>query len=245
MINRSLVPRSWRQVRLTVAPGLTILLGSLSSAWASLRFLMLAVFLLLIISSIVLAIKRRSLFQVPVWGFIPFGWLAGFASLWTFSSLGFYPTCFLLVVTGLVFARHNGLSASLFVLTGGILTASYAVEPSMYLADSLFRRIFLDIGMIALFWILSPIWILRSRSILGQAMGMLFPMAAYSAALVFALSSGSGLAQPWFQFSFSRSVSIAGPFIGLFAITAIAAAVYAWISSRDFTAGKAQPQSAT
>src|SRR5512136_2932945 len=94
--------------------------------------------------------------------------------------------------------------------------------------------------MIVLFWILSPILVLCSRSILWQAVGVLFPIAAYSAAFVFALSSASGLAQPWFQFSFSRSVSIAGPFIALFATIAVAAPVYAWISSRDFTAGEAQ-----
>jgi len=94
--------------------------------------------------------------------------------------------------------------------------------------------------MIALLWILSPLWVLRSRSILGQAVGLLFPMAAYSAAFVFALSSVSGFARPsWFRLSFSQSVSIAEPFIALFAIIAIAAAVYTWISRLDFTGGAA------
>ena len=140
----------------------------------------------------------------------------------------------------LAFARHNGLSASLFVLTGGMLSASIAIEPGMYLGDSPFRRILLDGGMIVLFWILSPILVLRSRSVLGQAVGLYFPMAAYAAAFVFALSSASGLAHPWFQLSFSQSVSVAGPFLALFATVAVAAPVYAWISSRDFTAGKPQ-----
>ena len=248
MRNRTLVPRPWWQVGLTILPGLVLLLGQMPS-WpdplrAGLLPLMWAVMILLIVSSVLWAVIRKSLFQVPVWGFIPLGLLAGLGSLWTVGSFGFYPTCFLLALTGLVFARHNGLSASLFALTGGMLSASIAIEPGMYLGDSPFRRILLDGGMIVLFWILSPILVLRSRSILWQAVGVLFPIAAYSAAFVFALSSASGLAHPWFQFSFSQSVSVAGPFIALFATIAIAVPVYAWISSRDFTAEEAQRSSA-
>jgi len=74
--------------------------------------------------------------------------------------------------------------------------------------------------------------VLRSRSVLGQAVGLYFPMAAYAAAFVFALSSASGLAQPWFQFSFRQSVSVAGPFLTLFATVAVVAPIYAWIAQR-------------
>lgn len=244
MRNRTLVPRPWWQVGLTILPGLVLLLGQMLS-WpdplrVGVRFLELAIMVLLIASSILLAIRQRSLFQMPVWGLIPLGLLAGLALLWTMNSLGFSTVCFLLAVTGLVFARHNGMSASLLALNGGMLTASWAIEPGMYLRDSPFQEIVLGIGMIVLFWILSPILMLRSRSVLGQAVGLFFPMAAYSAAFVFALSSASGLAHPWFQLSFSQSVSVAGPFIALFATIAVAAPVYAWISSRDFTAGKPQ-----
>jgi hypothetical protein len=77
--------------------------------------------------------------------------------------------------------------------------------------------------------------VLRSRSILGQAVGLLFPIAAYFGGFVLALRSTRV-----FGFSISQSVSIASPFIALFATIAIAAAVYAWISSRDFTADEAQ-----
>jgi hypothetical protein len=82
--------------------------------------------------------------------------------------------------------------------------------------------------MIVLFMILTPIWVLRSRSILGQALGLLFPMAVYDAALVFALSNLSYI-------PIARPVSAAEPYLALFATTVIAAAVYAWISSRHFT----------
>ena len=240
MRNRSLVPKAWWQVGLTILPGLIFLGRQVRSTPTSLdvglRFLLLAVVILLSISSILLTAVRRSLFKVPVWGLIPLGLLAGFGWLWTMDSLGFYPTCFLLVVAGLVFARHNGLSASLFVLAGGIFTTSWAVEPVIYFWDSPFWKIFVNVGMTVLFMILTPILVLRSRSILGQAVGLLFPIGAYSAAFVFALSSVRAI-------PVSRSVSTAGPFIALFATIAIAAAVYAWISSRDFTAGEAQQRS--
>ena len=242
MRNHSLAPRPWWQVGLTVLPGLVFLLRQVSAPSPRLdavfRFLSLAATILLSVSSVVLAATRRSLFRVPVWGLIALGLLTGWGLLWTMEPLGFYPTCLMLLVTGLVFARHNGLSASLFVLAGGIITTSWAVEPSMYFWDSPSWRIFVNVGMTVLFTVLTPIMVLRSRSILGQAVGLLFPLAAYSAAFVFALSSVRGI-------PISRSVSTAVPFIALMATIAIAAAVYAWIPSRDFTAGEAQRQSAS
>ena len=230
MRNRSLAPRPWWQVGLTVLPGLIFLLRQVSSLPTPLdevlRFLMLAVVILLSASSVLLAAARKSLFQVPAWGLIPLGLLAGLGLIWTTDPFRFYPTCFLLVVTGLLFARHNGLSASLFVLAGGMVTTSWAVEPVMYFWDSPFWRIFINDGMTVLFMVLTPILVLRSPSILGQAVGLLFPVAAYSAAFVFALSRVRGI-------PVSRAVfSTAVPFTALFATTAIAAVVYAWVSWR-------------
>jgi hypothetical protein len=228
MRNHTLVPRPWWQVGLTVLWGLIFLLRQVSSPSppldAVLRFLSLAVMILLSISSLLLAARRPSRFKVPVWGLIPLGLLAGLGLMWTMDLLGFYPTCLLLAVMGLAFARHNGLSTSLFVLAGGLVTSSWQVEPGMYFWDSPFWKTFINAGMTVLFTILTPILVLRSRSILGQVVGLLLPMAAYSAGFVFALSSVRGI-------PVSRSVSTAGPFIALFVTTAIAAAVYAWISS--------------
>jgi len=244
MINRSLVPNPWWQVNLTVLPGLIILLGQVPPAsprlYPGVVYLAWAVMIFLILSSLLVAVKRRSLFKVPVWGFIPLGVLVGFFAAWGLISitgtLDSYPTCFLLlVVTGLLFARHNGLSVCLFVLAGGMVITSWYIEPGMYFRDS--TLIFVDAGMTVLFTILTPVLVLRSRSILGQAVGLLFPIAAYSAAFAFALSSVSYI-------PISQPVSTVIPFIALFATIAIAAAVYAWISSRDFTAGEAQQQSA-
>jgi hypothetical protein len=241
MRNRSLVPTPWWQVGLAVLPGLIFLLRQVSSPPAllkeALRFLLLTVMILLSISSVLVTAVRRSPFKVPVWGLIPLGLFAGMGLISTIGPFRFYPTCFLLVVTGLLFARHNGLSASLFVLAGGVMTTSWAVEPVMYFWDSPFWRTFINAGMTVLFTILAPILVLRSRSILGQVVGLLFPIAAYSAAFVFALSSVRGV-------PVSQSASTAGPFIALMTTIAIATAVYEWISSRDFTVGEAQEQSA-
>ena len=225
MRNRSHVPRPWWQVGLAVLPGMVMLLR--------LGLLPLAGMIILSISSVLLTATRRRLFKVPVWGLIPLGFLAAVISMIT--SLDFYLTCFLLVVTGLLFARHNGLSASLFVLVGGSLTATYRIEPGMYFwGDSSFGRTFINDGMTVLFTILTPVLVLRSRSTLGQTAGLLLPIAAYFGGFVLALrSSPCG-------FSISQSVSIADPFVALFATMAVAVVVYAWISSRDFTAGEAQ-----
>jgi hypothetical protein len=245
-MRNSLVPKPWRQVGLTILPGLILLLGSASSSLPSpldtgVRYSALAVMLLLLVSSILWAAAHRDLFQVPVWGFIPLGVLASLISM--MFSLGFFLTCLLLVITGLVFAKHNGLNACLFVLMGGILSATAHIEPGMYLRTSGFREIVINVGMIVLFLIFTPIIVLRSRSILVQAAGLLLPLATYVAAFVLALSSESGLAHPWFNFSISQSVSIASPFLILFATIAIAAPVYAWIASRHFAMGEAQHQS--
>jgi hypothetical protein len=173
------------------------------------------------------AARRKSLLELPVWGFVPLGLLAGLLAAWGLflitGTLDSYLICFLLlVVTGLWFAWHNGLSASLFVLAGGLVTASLGFEAGMYFSDRLLREILFGAGMIVSFMILTPIWVLRSRSILGQALGLLLPMAAFSAALVFALSTVSYI-------PIARPVSAAEPYIALFATTVIAAAVYAWI----------------
>jgi len=229
MTNRSLVPKPWWQVGLTILPGLVFLSRQVSSPPTPsgvLRFLLLAILILLSASSILLAAVRRSLFKVPAWGLVPLGLLAGSGLVWAMDALGFYAASCVLVVAGLVFARHNGPSAGLFVLAGGIITTSWQVEPVMYFWDSPFWRIFVNAGMTVLFTILTPILVLRSRSALGQIVSLLLPIAVYYVAFVFALCTVRG-------FPIGKSVSIAGPFIVLFATTAVAATLHAWISSRS------------
>lgn len=230
MRDRSLVPKPWWQVGLTILPGLIFLSRHVSSTStpldAGLRFLLWAVMVLLSTSSVLLAAVRRSLLGVPSWGFVPLGLLAGLGLIWTMDALGFYPTCCLLVVTGLVFARHNGPSAGLFVLAAGFITTSWQVEPVMYFWDSPFWRVFVNAGMTVLFTILTPALVLRSHSVLGQTVGLLLPIVVYCVAFVFALCTVRG-------FPMGKSVSIAGPFTVLFATTVVAIVLYAWIASRS------------
>ena len=205
-----------------------------------LRLVVLAVMLLLSLSSVLPVVLQRSLFKIQVWGLIPLGLLVGLLACWGLiavkGTLDSFPACFLLlVVTGLVFARRNGLSASLFVLAGGIITAQTCIEPGMYLGQSPMARFLVGDGMIVLFWILTPIVVLRSRSVLGQAVGLLLPMVAYAAIFVFALSSASGLTQPFFQLSLSQSISVASPIIALFVTVVLAAPVYVATYAKDFT----------
>jgi hypothetical protein len=60
-------------------------------------------------------------------------------------------------------------------------------------------------------------------------------MAIYVAAFVYALSSTSGLAQPYFRLSISQSISIARPFIFLFVSVVLAAPLYIAIYVRHTT----------
>ncbi len=226
MRNPALVPKPWWQVGLTALPGLIFLLDQVSSPSSSfdeaLRFLLLAAVALLSLSSILRAVVRRSPFQAAVWGFVPLGLLAGLGLIALPNNLDL--TNFLLLVAGLLFARRNGLSAGLFVLSGGMVVTSYYVEPVMYFWDSPFWASVVNEGATVLWTILAPVLVLRSRTILGQAASLLLPVAAYYAALVFALGKVRG-------FSASRSAAIAHPLAALFVTMAIAAILYAWVSS--------------
>ena len=156
----------------------------------------------------------------------------------TTGTLDRFPVSYLLLaIVGLVYARRYRMGAGLFVMVGGLLTASSYMEPGMYLVSGLGTRLLFGDGMLGLFWVLIPVAVLRARSVLGQALGLLLPAGAYTAACVFALSSASGLLQHWFQFTLSQSLSVANPFIVLFATAAIAGFIYAWVSTWDFTAG--------
>jgi len=236
---RALVPRPWWQVGLTVLPGLVGLLVSAcpSSVRANvgLRFLVWAALALLILSSVLRAVVRRCPFEVGVRGIIPLGLLAGWGVMSATGSLHLvYQASFvLLAATGLLFAPRNGLGAGLFLLTGGMIVAGWEVEPVIYFWDSPFWRTFVSDGEAVLFLVVTPVWVLRSRSIAGQAVALLLPVAAYCAGLVCALSSVRGL-------PVSHTVYTAEPFIVLFATVGIAAAVYGWLASRDRWAGQAE-----
>ena len=239
MRKRAPIPKPWWQVGLAVLPGLIFLDGQVSEVSESLdtgfRYLALGIMILLTVSSVVLAAVRRSPFRVPVWGLVPLGLFAGVGSIWTIEYLGFYPTCLLLIAVGLLFARENGASAALFVVTSGMIATSWTTEPGMYFWDSPFWRAVINIGMTTLFTIVEPIFVLRARSVLGQAAGLLVPVFAYYATFAYGKNVVNGI-------PISRSISVRDPLVALLVTVAIAALVYEMIASRGFTKGAAHSQ---
>jgi hypothetical protein len=227
MKSRSLVPKPWWKVGLVVLPGLVFLIGQACSNAApwneGLRFLLLAVVILLSASSVLLAAIRRSPFNVPVWGFIPLGLLAEWGLDATIGS--FYATCFLLVIIGLLFARLNGLGAGLFVLAGAIPPMSSHIEQVIYFWDRPLWGKCLELSITLLFFVFAPVWVLRSSAVYSQAVGLWLPIIAYFTALVSALSVVRG-------FPLVQSMSIAAPVIVVFGTISVAITLYAWISSR-------------
>jgi hypothetical protein len=224
MRNIPVVRSLWWQIGLTVLPGLLVLCF-IHTALPDpldevLRLFGLAVTILLGAVSILPAILHRNLLDVQAYGLVSLGVLVGIAAtlgLWPITgTLDLYLIGFIvLVAVSLVFARRYCLGAGLFVLVGGFFAASVVIEPGMYMGDSPVARLVTGDGVFALFWILTPIAVLRARSIAGQLLGLVLPMAIYIAVFVYTLSSISGLAQPIFNLSVSQSISIARPYIVL------------------------------
>jgi hypothetical protein len=223
MPDQSQFPKPWGQVGLTMLPGLFILFSATHLMFGTLIGLSLASFWL--------AFKRRDPFDIPVWGLIPLGWVAFLVVAYIPYNLGFYGIYLLLILISLPFSRKCGLSAGLFLLLGGNFVANFEVEPSIYFWDIPSWRIFISEGWLVLSMIVTPIWVLRSRHIFGQALGLLLPLAAYVAAFVYALSRISYLHPERFNFSLSNAISKSEPYIAQFVMLTLALLAYAWISS--------------
>lgn len=234
MVNHPNMPKPWWQVGLSVLPGVLFLTRQVVRLMDPLdnvlRYLMLAVTILLGVLSVLQATIKRDVFKVPVWGLIPLGLLAGLGLLYLSDPFRFNLTILLLVFASLVFARYNGLGAGLFVLAGGLVAASWAVEPDMYFWDSPFWASFVNSGATFLFMILSPVWALRSRTMPGQAVGLVTPVAIYAIGFIVALNDARGI-------SIARSISTTRPFIIMILSLIIAVPVYGWISKRSFRIG--------
>lgn len=177
------VPTPWKQVSLTVLPGFALLLFnpfSVPSLSKALTYLGLVVTIVVTIQTVVQIILRRALFPLPVWVLIPLGWFTGLGSISTLASLGFLPAVLLLLLLGLAFARQNGASAGLFVLAGAMTAAGWAIERGISSGSRPFSGIVLNSSVILTVMILTPILVLRARSILSQVVALLFPVIAYS-----------------------------------------------------------------
>jgi hypothetical protein len=224
MPDQSQFPKPWWQVGLTVLPGLFILLSAAHLMFGTLIGLSLASFWV--------AFKRRNLFDIPVWGLIPLGWVAFLVLAYIPYNLGFYGINLSLILISLPFSRKSGLSTGLFVLLGGSFAANLEVEPIIYFWDIPFWRIAISEGWLVLSMIVTPIWFLRSRNIFNQALGLLLPLAAYVATFVYALNRISYTHPERFDFSLSNAISKSEPYIAQLAMLAFALLAYAWIASR-------------
>jgi hypothetical protein len=144
--------------------------------------------------------------------------------LMDWSGLELYAPLFLLVVAGVLSARYQGLAAGLFVLAGGVFLMSSHIEQVGFFWDYRVLGSLLEFAVTLLFFIVAPIWVLCSRSVLGQATGLLVPVFAYVVLLVSALCAARG-------FPVGQSISIASPAIVLCAALGAAILLYGWLSS--------------
>lgn len=215
--------------------GLGALVGSVIFSWRSplAFFLLLMAGFGLLVTLLLVMLKPRLVTRILL---VIGGTLAltvVIAALPAFAHYGFesrtlltlYIEYYLLVVIGVFLAKHSGPSAALFVLAGGLSAMSFHIEQVIYFWDHPFWGDFFNVAETVLFFVLTPIGVLRSRYVWSQAVALLLPICAYFIALVPALSAVRG-------FSVGRSVSIADPAIVLFTTIGVAIVLYAWVSSQ-------------
>ncbi len=78
------------------------------------------------------------------------------------------------VAVGLLFARRNGMLAGLFVLAAGFVLAEWTLEPTYGLWHTHWAIVLPAIQSVLLL-LVSPLWVLRSRSMRGRIWGLLLP----------------------------------------------------------------------
>jgi hypothetical protein len=163
------------------------------------------------------------------------GWLGWGVEIYTpgqplvrlmgWGGIDLYATLFLWVAVGVVFARHHGPAAGLFVLAGGLFWVSWHIEQEVFFWDQPTWSVVLELGVTVLFFILAPLWVLVSRSAAGQAAGLLAPVLAYVALLVTGLCVARG-------FPVGQSISIASPAMILCVALGAAIVLYAWTAEQ-------------
>jgi hypothetical protein len=78
------------------------------------------------------------------------------------------------VAVGLLLARRNGVLAGLFVLAAGFVLVEWTLEPTYGLWNTHWAILLPAIQSILLL-LVSPLWVLRSRSMRGRIWGLLLP----------------------------------------------------------------------
>ena len=255
MLNNRIVPKPWCQVSLTILPGLLLLMASeFQNARVVSIFSTVAIVTMLLVAFGV-AVQRRALSKLPVWGIIPLGYLvflfSGFCvdsifsgrSVAIFINPHFLVYMSLPIATGLFLAREHGLIAGLIIIPAGVTLMTFDIEHVIYFwdAEAWSRAISLSVPL--LFYVMTPLWVLRSRSILGQAAGLLVPSVVYYLVLVFALVQASVIS-PARGSDLSQAFSIAQPAVLYFVTMAIVAGLYGWVSQQNRPSGDQTPPSA-
>ena len=126
------------------------------------------------------------------------------------------------VATGLLLARHSGLSAGLFVVASLFSAVSLTIEPTYGLWNTRWSVI-LPVIQAVLLLIVPPVWVLRARSARGQIWGLLFPPFVALASIVIIVCTGRGYALVTWIVNGGTAAEL---FFGL----ALAIVLYQWIS---------------
>jgi len=127
------------------------------------------------------------------------------------SLLGFIAALSLVAVAVFFLVKDSGLCAGLIVLAAGVPFMEMFIEQVIYFYDNPFWKIMTDASVPALFFIASPFWVIRSRSLVGQVAGLILPVGLYGVLLVIGLMKVR-------EFSLAQSLSIAEPALVLFTI---------------------------
>lgn len=125
---------------------------------------------------------------------------------------------------GLLLAPTHGLPAVLVLLYYGTFIMSFDVEHVIYFQQAPAWSDSIKTAMPLLWMVLLPGWVLRARSLSGQAAGLVVPVALYYLILVAGLATASAIAPDW-----DHVLRIAQPVIRLLAILAACGAVYGWL----------------
>ena len=287
MTNNTIIPKPWRQVGLTVLPGLLFFTSAvLRYAYVWLTVSSLAAIILPLLAAVWIVTRGRSLSKLPVWSMMQFslivfwffigafelafaiqgtlvylvclgtlgvllllllkrsdivrtpawGLIAVYMGVILFQALsgGFRPRYYdyllmilLPISVGLFLAREHGLYASLIVLPIAVVSMTIDIEPAIYFWEARAWVTVIDASFPLLFLVLAPLWVLRSRSVLGQAAGILVPIVIYYVGFVSTLSlvAGVGLSR---GSSVLQACTIAEPVVLLFILMALVCALYGW-----------------
>ena len=217
----------------------------------SVAFFMLGLifFLGVLLASLLFIFKPHGVARLPAptWGLFLLG--IGLILLQSFLFDGFRINPPFLVymslpiAAGLFLTREHGLVAGLIVIPTGVTLMTFDIEHVIYFWDAESWSMAISLSVPLLFYVLTPLWMLRSRSILVQAAGLLVPIVIYYVVLVFALVQASVIS-PATGHDLGQTFSIAQPAVLYFITMAFVTGLYGWVSQQDRPSGDQTPPSA-